>query len=157
ALGKNGFKKSPAYEPARNKPAVLTMLIQRCRPAPDDTPEAFAARAASAVAAGQFALDRIAELGLVNPRWVTHVAAAIAWHGYEEAVYWFIAHTHGSWGADADEDDFEDDDDEETPKKPEDKPEDPWQTIVKARTNLTAEQRADGLIDVAWFHKAYAA
>ena len=43
------------------------------------------------------------------------------------------------------------------PAEAREKPENPWQTIVQARTNLTAEQRADGLIDVAWFHQAYAA
>ncbi len=156
ALGKDGFKKPAAYGRSENKPAVLTTLIQRCKPLPADTPEAFAAQATAAVAAGQFDLERIAELGLVNPRWARHVAATIQWMGYEEAVYWFIAHTGSSLGAAAANDDFGDDDDE-TPAKPEEKPEDPWQVIVKARTNLTAEQRADGLIDVAWFHKAYAA
>jgi hypothetical protein len=164
ALGKHGFTKQVGYRTSENKPAVLTSLIQSCVPLPADTPEACAAAAKAAIAAGQFDSDRIAELGLVNPRWVNHVAAAIKWPGYEEAVYWFIAHTSNAWqsalaGRDEDLDyDIEDEDEAEAPAEPkEKKPEDPWQTIVKARTNLTAEQRADGLIDVAWFHQAYAA
>jgi hypothetical protein len=158
ALGKAGFTKPAGYGHSENKPAVLTSLIRHCVPRPEDTPEAFAS------AAAQFETDRIAELGLVNPRWVRHVAAAINWPGYEEAVYWFIAHSGSAWekalgaGGAEDDDDFDDDlDDEDAPKEREPKPEDPWQTIVQARTNLTAEQRADGLIDVAWFHQAYAA
>src|SRR5262249_51780925 len=140
------------------KPGVLTHLIRQCAPLPAETPQVFAERVAVALAARQFDLDRVVELGLVNPRWVSHVAAAINWPGYEEAVYWFIAHTRNQWGNSlgGEEDEF-DEDEEETPQQPKDKPENPWQTIVKARTNLTAEQRADGLIDVAWFHKAYAA
>jgi hypothetical protein len=160
ALGKHGFTRAPAYGRSENKPAVLTGLIQQCIPLPDETPEAFAAGVAAAVAAGRFEIDRIAELGLVNPRWVRHVAAAVQWSGYEEAAYWFVAHTRSSWentlaGAENEQD--EDFDDATKPKKTEEKPENPWETIVKARTNLSAEQRADGLIDVAWFHQAYAA
>jgi hypothetical protein len=159
ALGKHGFAKSTSYGRSENKPAVLTHLVQHCVPLPDDTPEAFARGATAAVGAGRFDMDRIAELGLVNPRWVRHVAATIGWPGYEEAVYWFIAHTRNAWenalGGGDEDDDL--DDDEETPAPAREKPENPWQTIVKARTNLTAEQRADGLIDVAWFRQAYAA
>jgi hypothetical protein len=158
ALGKHGFTKPHAYVHSENKPAVLTSLIQHCVPLPGETPETFAATATAAVSAGRLTIDRIAEFGLVNPRWVYHVAAAVQWPGYEEAVYWFIAHTTSMWertlGGTEDGDDF---DDEEIAEKQEAKPENPWEQIVKARTNLTAEQRADGLIDVAWFHQAYAA
>jgi hypothetical protein len=161
ALGKAGFTKPAGYSHSLNKPAVLTTLIRRSVPLPGDTIEAFAAAAHTAVAAGRFEMELVVELGLVNPRWVRHVAATINWPDYEEAVYWFIAHSGSSWekelGA-ADTEDVEDiDDEEEAPATGAEKPEDLWQTIVKARTNLTAEQRADGLIDVAWFHQAYAA
>lgn len=152
ALGKHGFGKTPRWGESENKPAVLTGLIQKCLPLPEDTPEAFAIAVKEGVAAGQFDLERIVELGLVNPRWVEHVAAAIKWPGYAEAVYWFMAHTENRWESEFDGDD----DDDDTPEEVESKPDTLWQTIVKARTNLSAEQRADGLIDVAWFHKAYA-
>ncbi len=153
ALGKQGFGKSARYGESENKPAVLSGLIKKCVPLPEDTPEAFAADAKAAVAAGQFEIDRIVELGLVNPRWVAHAAAAIKWPGYAEAVYWFMAHTENNWGNALNTEVETDDDDDDAPKA---KPESVWQTIVKARTNLSAEQRADGLIDVVWFHKAYA-
>jgi hypothetical protein len=163
ALGKNGFSSGDRYSASQNKPAVLTHLIKQSVPTEADTPATFAAAAKKAVAEGLFPIERVAEFGLVNPRWVQHVTAAIGWPGFEEAVYWFIAHTDSRWKNqlgvdtdDTDDDDIDDDEsiDEETKKA---KPESPWQTIVKARTNLTSEQLADGLIDVAWFHTAYEA
>lgn len=152
-LGKHGYSQGERYTASQNKPAVLTHLIRVCTPTDADTPTAFTAAVKKGIADGLFPPERIIELGLVNPRWVHHVSAAVGWPGYDEAVYWFIAHTDSRWqnqlgGSD---------DDDDTPIRTTDKPENPWQTIVKARTNLTAEQRADGLIDVAWFHKAYAA
>lgn len=145
ALGKTGFSKPPTYGASENKPTVLTRLIQVSAPRPEDTPEVFAGQAKAAIKAGRFEPERIAELGLVNPRWVQHAAAAINWPGYEEAVYWFIAHTRNFWQHSLDN------------EAGETRTESAWQTIVKARTNLTTEQRAEGLIDVAWFHQAYEA
>lgn len=159
-LGKHGYAQGERYSTSQNKPAVLTHLIRATVPIDADTPPAFTAAVKKAVADGLFPIERIAELGLVNPRWVHHVSTAVGWPGFDEAVYWFIAHTGSGWqnqlGEDSDDED-DDFDDDETPKEKAEKPDNPWQTIVKARTNLTAEQRADGLIDVAWFHKAYAA
>jgi hypothetical protein len=151
ALGKHGFGKTARWGNSESKPAVLTGLVQKCMPLPEDTPEVFAGAVKDAIAAEQFELERIVELGLVNPRWVEHVQAAIKWPGYAEAVYWFMAHTDNRW-----ESDFDSDDDDEEEDETKAKPDTLWQTILKARTNLTAEQREDGLIDVAWFHKAYA-
>ena len=155
-LGKTGFTKSPAWGESLNKPAVLTALIQQSVPLPEEMPEKFAAAATAAIKEGRFELERIAELGLVNPRWVRHVAGAVKWPGYEEAVYWFIAHTRNRWEVTLSEEGKQDNG-AAAKKRAEEKAEDGWQTIVKARTNLTVEQRADGLIDVAWFHQAYAA
>lgn len=160
ALGKHGYSQGDRFSQSKNKPAVLTHLIRQAVPNDTDTPAAFAEAVKKAVSDGLFPVERIAELGLVNPRWVRHVSEAIGWPGYDEAVYWFIAHTGSSWQGrlgGSDEDDDFDDDEEDGAKPAGDRPENPWQTIVKARTNLTAEQLADGLIDVAWFQKAYAA
>ncbi|MFO0824313.1 MAG: DUF5724 domain-containing protein [Gemmataceae bacterium] len=151
ALGKTGFGKTARWGGSESKPAVLTALIQKCMPLPEDTPEAFATAAKDAIAAGQFELERIVELGLVNPRWVEHVQAAIKWPGYAEAVYWFMAHTENRWESEFDAEGDDTDDEDEKKQKPDSL----WQTILKARSNLSAEQRQDGLIDVAWFHKAY--
>ena len=148
ALGKTGFVQGPSYGSSLNKPAVLTHLIRQSVPRDDDTPAAFAAAVKEAVAAGKFAVERVAELGLVNPRWMQHVQLTLGWPGYDEAVYWLIAHTGSSWqsqlGGDASE-----------ATDAGGKPVNPWAVVVKSRTNLSLEQLADGLIDVAWFHTVY--
>jgi hypothetical protein len=157
ALGKQGFAKL-GYGQSLNKPAVLTQMVQRCEPLPGETPEAFAAKAKEAIAAGRIDGERIIELGCVNPRWVTHVAATIGWPGYEEGVYWLIAHSRSAWGhhLEADEEDLNEAVAEGEAVASE-KPDGGWQAILRQRTNLTAEQRAEGIIDVEWFHKAYEA
>ena len=157
ALGKQGYAKL-GYGQSLNKPAVLTLLIQRCEPLPGETPEAFAAKAKEAIAAGRIEEERLIELGCVNPRWVTHVAASIRWPGYEEGVYWLIAHSQSAWGhhLEADEEHL-DQAVAEGEAVASEKPDGGWQGILRQRTNLTAEQRAEGIIDVEWFHKAYEA
>ena len=126
---------------------MLTRLIRQTVPGDDDTPAAFTAAVKVAVAAGHFALERVAELGLVNPRWMGHVQATLGWPGYDEAVYWLIAHTGSSWQSQLG------DAGEATDAGG--KPVNSWAVIVKSRTNLSLEQLADGLIDVAWFHTVY--
>ena len=148
ALGKFGFVQGASYSRSQNKPAVLTHLIRQSVPGDGETPEAFAAAVTEAAAAGLFPMERVAELGLVNPRWMRHVQAAVGWPGYDEAVYWFIAHTGSSWQGQLGGDSPEGVD-------AAGKAVNPWHAIVKSRTNLTIEQLADGLIDVAWFHTAY--
>src|SRR5205085_3560955 len=87
ALGKTGYSTGDRYSTSQNKPAVLTHLIRQAVPTDADTPAAFAAAVKAAVAGGLFPIERVAEFGLLNPRWVPHVAAAVGWPGYEEAVY----------------------------------------------------------------------
>ncbi len=147
ALGKTGFVQGPSYGSSQNKPAVLTQLIRHTVPADADTPAAFAAAVKEAVAEGHFAMDRVAELGLVNPRWMQHVQLTLGWPGYDEAVYWLIAHTGSSWQSQLG--------DASEATDAGGKPANPWAVIVKSRTNLSLEQLADGLIDVAWFHTVY--
>src|SRR5205814_1176022 len=71
----------------------------------------------------------------------------INWPGYEEACYWFMAHAAGSHAFTL----------QRAPGDHEDEHDKAWRSIVKARSNLSAEQRTDGVIDVDWFHNAYQA
>ena len=160
ALGKTGYSQGERYSASQNKPAVLTHLIRQSVPTAGDTPAGFTKAVTGAVSQGLLPIERIAELGLVNPRWVRHVSEAVGWPGYDEAVYWFIAHTGSSWqnslsGEDDEDEEVDEDDAADVPTG--ERRENPWHALVKARTNLTAEQLADGLIDVAWFHTVYAA
>ncbi|WP_020472505.1 DUF5724 domain-containing protein [Zavarzinella formosa] len=160
ALGKQPFAKT-SYGVADSKPAILTNLIRRSYPLPTDTPESFAALAKAGIAAGEVTDERILNLAMLNPRWLSFVEHTLKWPGFSEAVWWFIAHTANSWSNafenDDDDDMDEDDDDSPASETPKEKPKSAWAEILKARTNLTAEQRADGVIDVQWFHLAYAA
>ncbi|MGL6075528.1 MAG: DUF5724 domain-containing protein [Fimbriiglobus sp.] len=148
SFGRQGFVQTSSWSNGHNKPAVLTHLVKVFYPTAEDTPEKFAALVKEAVKSKRFAIDRIVELGLVNPRWASHCEKAIGWPGYQEAVYWFIAHTGSSWQSELGGHVL-DDNGEKQPSL--------WEQFVKARTSLTPEQRSDGLIDVNWFHQAYSA
>lgn len=144
ALGKSDFKSSH-WNAGKNKPESLTKLISVIAPKESDTPEAFAMAVKPWLDSGKISQEKLVALGMVNTRLVKHVAAVIRWPGYEEACYWFMAHATGrhaftlQWG----------------PGDHEDEHDKAWRAIVKARSNLSAEQRADGVIDVDWFHNAY--
>ncbi len=146
ALGKSDFKSS-YWNAGKNKPESLTKLISVIAPNQGDTPEVFAEAVAPWMESGKITLDRIVALGMVNTRLIKHVAAVINWPGYEEACYWFMAHAAGSHAHTL----------QRAPGEHEDEHEKAWRSIVKSRSNLSAEQRADGVIDVDWFHKAYQA
>jgi hypothetical protein len=145
-LGKTPFAKI-GYSFSETKPSVLTHLIRNTHPLPEDTPELFAEEVRQAIKAGEIAEDRILELAMLNPRWVLHVEKVVGWKGFSEGVWWFLAHTSNEWnnqyrhGSDA----------EETEAAM------PWITAIKSRTNLTPEQRAEGIVDVNWFHAVYKA
>jgi len=146
ALGKSEFKSS-YWQASKNKPESLTRLVSVIAPTDDDTPESFANAIKPWLDSGKISQDKLVALGMVNTSLVPHVAAVLRWPGYEEACYWFMAHAEGhhaymlrAAGGD---------DEDESAKA--------WRAIVKARSNLSAEQRADGVIDVDWFHKAYQA
>jgi hypothetical protein len=149
ALGNVGFSRK--YEswrgPADSKAAVLTRLVRVTSPLPTDKPKAFAARARELIKQRAFSQDMIVELGLLNPYWLSHVEETVAWPGYSEAVWWFIAHVPNPF--DLREQQGGDEEYNKTARA--------WQAIVKARTDLTPEQRYEGIIDVAWFHRAYQA
>ncbi len=146
ALGKTGFRKG-SYFVGNNKPEVLTHLIQALTPTEAETPEAFAAAARPWIESGRIPLDRFVALGLVNTKLMNHAAAVVKWPGYEEACYWFMAHADGGHAHTIATGEREQESESSRA----------WRAVVKQRSNLTAEQRADGVIDVNWFHVAYAA
>lgn len=159
AFGKLPFAKQTYSGDARSKGAVLSHLIRVCLPTADDTPAAFAALAKEALAEGSVTAERLLELSCVNPKWVRHIEQAIGWPGLCEAVWWLTAHTNNSWSEEEADDDeampFDAPEGEGEAPAPKVKKKSEWGEIVAARTNLTAEQRAEGVVDVAWFHNAY--
>jgi hypothetical protein len=146
ALGKSDFK-STYWNAGKNKPESLTKLISVISPANGDTPEVFARIIKPWLESGKIDQEKLVALGMVNTKLIQHVSAMLNWPGYDEACYWFMAHASGSHAYTL----------QMAPGDHEDDHAKAWRAIVKARSNLSAEQRADGVIDVDWFHKAYRA
>jgi HEAT repeat protein len=131
ALGKKPFARF-GYGVSRNE--VLTHLIAVTYPNPEDTPEEFAARMKQA----KIDADRLIDLSFVAPQWLTHIEHSLGWAGLREAAWWFFAHVgnrSGLGGGDREA----------------------WERLIRERTSLTPQERGEGLIDPAWFHRAHAA
>ncbi|TWU12130.1 hypothetical protein CA54_09480 [Symmachiella macrocystis] len=161
ALGKEGFKKLSGWrsEPKESRPATFTEMVAKTWPADDDTPEQFAVTMKRAIKEGHFPEERLLQLGFLAPQWTEFIDATLKWAGYAEGFYWYMAHMKYVYGVtdsmeveDAQETDAEGADEEgnERPQKLS-----RWDRIIRERTPLSDDERADGAIDVAWFHRTY--
>lgn len=166
ALGKNGFKKLTGWrsETHESRAATFTELASNTFPAEGETPEQFAQVMRAAIDAGHFPEDRLLQLAFLAPQWTPFVEAAIGWPGLAEGLYWFMAHMRYVWGmekaleedsdaADEAEDADSDDDDDSQEAKP--RKLSRWERLILERTSLTDEERSEGAIDVAWFHRTH--
>jgi len=79
--------------------------------------------------------ERLIELAFKAPQWALFVEHTLGWAGFSEGVWWFLAHTRDSG-------------------QPFDKV---WMARLAERTALTPRELLGGAVDVAWFHRAYAA
>jgi hypothetical protein len=71
----------------------------------------------------------------------------LGWPAFKEGVSWFLVHSNSNrQGIIPAEDESETHD----PKRP-----DPWQQFIKERTPLNHEERAEGVVDVAWFSRCF--
>jgi hypothetical protein len=132
--------------------AVFHHLLEVTHPLPADTPEAFTAEAKARIKAGKLTEERLLELAFLAPQWLPFVEHTLGWPGLAEGVWWFLAHMRfghegvvesggdepgrGGAGPDAD--------------KPS-----AWERLICERTPLTAQERREGGVDVAWFHSTY--
>ena len=91
ALGKGSFKRGWSYD-SEDKETVLSHLVRICFPAEGETPADFAKQ----VKAAQISEERLVELALYAPQWVTHVELALGWDSFVEGVWWIHAHTKGA-------------------------------------------------------------
>jgi hypothetical protein len=117
-----------------SKAGTFSHLLRVSLPAPDDTPDAFAARAK----AEKIATARLMELALAAPQWANYVETALQWDGFAEAVWWILAHTKDNHWSVAKE------------------IKEMWTAQVAERTPLTATELVEGAVDVAWFQRVYA-
>ncbi len=148
-LGKHGLQRQLH---GTGRAQVFSLLIRNCYPGPDDTPEAFSARIKDLVKKKQIAPEVPLQLAFFNPRWVYHVAHSLGVPTLPEGVWWFFGHMGRE------------------PNLPESleasiraaradakTPVHPWSVMIEERTTLSDEDRAEGAIDTAWFHRAHEA
>ncbi|MCI0682309.1 MAG: DUF4132 domain-containing protein [Gemmataceae bacterium] len=131
ALGKERFHRGYSYRNNLGKGCVLTHLASVCYPKEGETAEEFATNLRAAGVPD----DRLIELAFKAPQWVEFVEHTLGWEGFSEGVWWFLAHTRDSG-------------------QPFDKQ---WMARLAERTALTPRDLLHGAVDVAWFHRAYAA
>jgi hypothetical protein len=164
ALGQGGFKKLSGWraQTQDSRAATFTEIASNTYPAEGDTPEQFAQVMRQAIAEGHFPEERLLQLAFLAPQWTEYVEAAVGWPGLAEGLYWFMAHMRYVWGMeealeeDADlVDEEEDVDEDDESQEPRPKKLSRWERIIRERTPLTDEERSDGAIDVAWFHRTY--
>lgn len=184
ALGKEGFKPAIGWrhETKLQRPQTLTHLVSITYPAASDTPDEFAKRMRVEVEQKSFPETRLIELAFLGPQWTKFVEAYFRWDGLAEGLYWFLAHMRFLWGSDigdqaaesagvdadtaksevADSDtaaaSVTEEDDSEV-QEPAPKPEklSAWERLIRERTALSNQERADGAIDVMWFQRVFAA
>ncbi|HVK05434.1 MAG TPA: DUF5724 domain-containing protein, partial [Armatimonadaceae bacterium] len=135
-LGKDGLSRvGTSYRAGDDRASVFSSVIRSTHPAPDETPEVFAAQAA----AEQVSEKLLAEAAVFAPQWARHVEAALGWPAFAEGVWWLHAHTK-------DQHYYVNDDLKSL-----------WAAEIGDKTPLTADDLMEGGVDVAWFHRVYGA
>lgn len=183
ALDKGKLRIERGYnsDSGQSRTATFTHLMKISYPAENDTHAEFKKRVKEATTAGYCNDARLLELAFLAPQWTKHVEATLGWDGFSEGLYWFLAHmsTWGTGGTDAaaeaeglEASEEVDEFDEEADGQPSDgEPSDDeastdsiakpkrlsaWERLILERTPLTAQERYEGAVDVAWFHRIWA-
>ena len=157
ALGNQRLKAEASWNHTRRlgRAATLTHLAGITYPNPDDNPAEFASKLKAAVAEGHIPESRVLELAFHAPQWCRFIEAYLSWPGFTEGLYWFLAHMKyiGETGEQAAVGagvtaEVDEGDNWNRPSA--------WDRLIGERTPLTAEERQQGAIDIAWFRTIYA-
>ncbi len=129
------LQRSFAWGASQGKMTVFSHLIQVTFPGKSDTHAQFAEAVRSA------GIDErcLLAVAFYAPQWARHVQAALGWPIFEEAVWWFHAHTKdNNWrvGYDVRE---------------------AWNAEIRKLTPLSLEDLMEGAVDVAWFERTHEA
>jgi len=120
---------------SQSKSSVFSHLIRATRPKPGETPDDFA----NAVKAAGIEEKTLLAVAFYAPQWARGVERALGWPLFEEAVWWFHAHTKDScWTIAADV-------------------REAWNAEIRKLTPLTLEDLTEGAVDVDWFARTYKA
>lgn len=126
ALGKDNFFRGYYYSSDNTKQAVLSMLLKRCYPAKEDTPEVLEAYLKET----DIKEKRLVEAVMYAPQWAGFAEKILGWKGLKCAVWFFHAHVNESFSAEK-------------------------ETEVAIYSPITPEQFNDGSFDRDWFFQAY--
>ena len=167
-LGKERFKQERySWRNSGGKAESLTSLVKACYPTAADTSEVFNGLLKTAIKDGAFGEEKVLQLAFLAPQWTQLVKDYYGWEGLDEGLYWFLAHMRFVSGGeeaalaagleDDTTEDAESSDDEEDSENEEAKPRklSAWERLVLERTPLSDEDRNNGVVDVAWFHRTF--
>lgn len=170
ALNKGKLKpeRGWVWKSDESRSATLTHLMKITHPEVSDTSADFARHFELATAEGYCNEERLLELAFLAPQWSRFVGDALGWNGFSEGLYWFLAHMN-TWCSNATEaaataeglteapSSDSDDDEKEITNEPILPPRklSAWERLVLERTPLTSEERNEGAVDVAWFHRTW--
>jgi len=120
---------------SQSKSSVFSHLIRMTRPKAGETPEAFA----EAVKDSGIDEKTLLAVAFYAPQWARGVERALGWPLFEEAVWWFHAHTKDScWTVAHDV-------------------REAWNAEIRKLTPLTLEDLTEGAVDVDWFARTHKA
>ncbi len=157
-IGANGFKITNRYSADARlaRLPTLTTMVRQTFPQSEDTQADFNRTIKDALAAG-LREQAVLELMFLAPQWTKFVENYFQWSSLSEGLYWFLAHMKYI-NADAESaataSGYEADQAEEG--KDNRQNQSAWDRLIAERTSLTEIERANGAIDVGWFHKVYA-
>jgi hypothetical protein len=133
-LGKRNFVRGWSRD-SESMETVMSHLVRCCFPLPNETAADFA----RLVKAANVSEDRLVELAVYAPQWVSFVEQTLGWPALTEAVWWIHAHTKGDdWTVDREIREL-------------------WDADMNSRTSLSASDLLEGAVDVAWFHRVHKA
>lgn len=117
-----------------SKESTFSHLLTVSYPSAEDSPK----RLIELATARSVPPKRLVELAMFAPQWVELLEEALDWPGLAEAVWWVHAHTKDRRWTVATE------------------VRETWAFLSGELTQLEAEDRLDGAVDVGWFEEAHA-
>jgi len=126
ALGRESFFRGYEYSSNDTKKGTLSMLLKRCYPAKDDTPQKLREMLKKTDISGK----RLAEAVMYAPQWAGFAEEVLNWPGLKCGVWFFHAHINESFTAEK-------------------------ETEAAIYSPISPQQFNDGAFDRHWFFEAY--
>lgn len=131
AKGREAYQRGYGWSSDHTRKQIFSHLIRVSFPAPGEDAAAFKAATKKA----KLTETQLIELAVFAPQWAGMVERALGWPMFEEAVWWFHAHTKDDqWSVDQDVREV-------------------WTAETAERTPLTAADLTEGAVDVQWFRR----